>query len=119
MDKVDKLKKLIPLTETSFYILISLLEPLHGYGIMQKVEKLSNRRIRFGPGTLYGALNNLQEIGLIMPYEVTGGTERRKTYRITKMGEDLVSFEIERLEEMISNAKTLIEESRGDIDGSK
>jgi DNA-binding PadR family transcriptional regulator len=39
IDLNEKLKKLTPLTETSFYILISLLEPIHGYGIMQKVEK--------------------------------------------------------------------------------
>jgi DNA-binding PadR family transcriptional regulator len=72
----------------------------------------SCRRLR-RPGTLYGALNNLQEIGLIMPHEVDGGTERRKTYRITRMGEDLVQFEVARLEEMISNARILLEESRG------
>jgi DNA-binding PadR family transcriptional regulator len=112
-DQTEKLKKLSPLTETSFYVLISLLEPLHGYGVMQKVEKLSNGRIKFGPGTLYGALNNLQEIGLIMPHETGGETDRRKTYKITQTGMDLVEFEISRLEEMILNAKTLLAESRG------
>ena len=66
---MNKLKKLSPLTETSFYILISLLEPLHGYGIMQKVIKLSKGRIRLGAGTLYGALGNLVDMGLITPWE--------------------------------------------------
>jgi DNA-binding PadR family transcriptional regulator len=108
MAKELDLQKLMPLTETSFYILISLLEPLHGYAIMQKVEKLSNGRIMFGPGTLYGALNNLQALGLIAPHGETTGGERRKTYWITDAGRQLVDLEINRLQEMVSNAKMLV-----------
>lgn len=108
MAKELDLHKLMPLTETSFYILISLLEPLHGYAIMQKVEKLSNGRIMFGPGTLYGALNNLQSLGLIAPHGETTGGERRKTYWITDAGRQLVDLEINRLQEMVSNARMLV-----------
>ena len=51
----------IALTEAVFYILLSLVEPLHGYGIMQNVEKLSGGRVRLAAGTLYGAINTLLE----------------------------------------------------------
>ena len=108
MVKELDLHKLMPLTETSFYILISLLEPLHGYAIMQKVEKLSNGRIMFGPGTLYGALNNLQSLGLIAPHGETTERERRKTYWITDIGRQLVDLEINRLQEMVANARMLV-----------
>ena len=101
----------MPLTETSFYVLISLLSPLHGYGIMQKVEKLSNGRIIFGPGTLYGAINNLQSIGLISLYDSAASSERKKTYMVTDRGRSLINLEIERLKEMVKNAEKLIENS--------
>ncbi len=54
----------IALTEAVFYILLSLDEPLHGYGIMQNAERLSNGRVRLAAGTLYGALDTLQETAL-------------------------------------------------------
>ncbi len=119
MAKELDLRTLMPLTETSFYILISLLEPLHGYAIMQKVEKLSSGRIIFGPGTLYGALNNLQVLGLIAPYGKTTGSERRKTYWITDAGRQLVDLEIARLQEMVSNAKILVSALKETCDGKK
>ena len=91
---MNKLKKLSPLTETTFYILLSLLEPLHGYGIMQKVINLSKGRIHLGPGTLYGALSNLVDTGLIIPGKPEGSNSRRKIYMITGLGEELIELEI-------------------------
>lgn len=109
MNENNDLQKMMPLTETSFYVLISLLEPLHGYGIMQKVEKLSNGRIVFGPGTLYGAINNLQSLGLLSLYGDAGSNGRKKTYLVTNKGRDLINLEIKRLKEMVKNAEMLIE----------
>ena len=111
MDKLRRMKKYSPMTETMFYILIVLLRPLHGYGIMQKVEKLSEGRIRLGPGTLYGALANLVEAKLIQPQD--GGQDpgdRRKVYSITEFGIELIGFEVKRLEEMLNNTKMLLKE---------
>ena len=72
------------LTEAVFYILLSLDAPLHGYGIMQNVERLSGGRVRLAAGTLYGALTTLTERGWI---EAVGEDEgRRKEYRITPRG---------------------------------
>lgn len=105
---MNRIKKLSPLTETTFYILVSLLEPLHGYAIMQKVINLSNDRIHLGPGTLYGALSNMVGTGLIIPGEPNKQNSRRKTYIITELGKELIEFEVNRLEEMANNGKTLL-----------
>jgi len=108
MADINKIKKYSPLTETTFYILISLLRPLHGYGVMQKVERLSSGRIKLGPGTLYGALGNLLEAKMI---ELESGNEinnRRKVYRIRDLGINMIEYEIKRLEEMLKNGKDLI-----------
>lgn len=53
------------LTEAVYYILLSLVQPLHGYGIMQRAEALSGGRVKLAAGTLYGALSTLQERGWI------------------------------------------------------
>ena len=55
----------IALTESTYYILLSLYHPQHGYGIMQQTEQLSGGRVRLAAGTLYGALNSLCEKGWI------------------------------------------------------
>ena len=49
------------LTEVTFYILLSLYAPKHGYAVMQFIEEKTGGRLSLGAGTLYGALNSLQE----------------------------------------------------------
>ena len=59
--------KINSLSEQTFYILLSLLsEPLHGYGIIKKVEVMSNGNIVLAAGTLYGAIDNLKKSKLII-----------------------------------------------------
>ena len=105
--KAELIKKATPLTEASFYILIALNEPLHGYGVMQKVEELSQKRVQLGPGTLYGALSNLQNLGLI---ESVGesGNERRKLYCMTESGRMIAAHEINRFEELARHGRYLL-----------
>ena len=104
----ELIKKATPLTEASFYILIALSEPLHGYGVMQKVSELSAGRVQLGPGTLYGALSNLQALGLIESVEDKNGDERRKLYRMTSSGATIAVHEIKRFEEMARNGRILL-----------
>jgi len=95
------------MTEASFYILVSLSEPLHGYGVMQKVEELSQKRVQLGPGTLYGALSNLQTLGLIESVgEPTG--DRRKQYRMTEAGRFVAEHEVKRFEELARHGRLLL-----------
>ena len=82
-----------PLTEAVYYILLSLTEPLHGYGIMQKAEQLSSGRVRLAAGTLYGALNTLLEKGWIAAGAQEG---RQKRYRLTPQGREALTGELDR-----------------------
>lgn len=90
------------LTEAVYYILLSLFEPMHGYGIMQNVKDISRGRLSLGAGTLYGAINTMLEKGWITPHQTTAG-DRRKEYVITETGKAMVTMEISRLEELLRN----------------
>ncbi len=96
----------IVLTEAVYYILLSLFEPLHGYGIMQKVEQLSRGRVRLAAGTLYGAINTLLEKRWIraLPEE---SNSRKKEYVILEEGRQAVLSEISRLRELLNNGEKI------------
>ena len=95
------------LTEGVYYILLSLLEPLHGYGIIQNVEKLSAGRVRLAAGTLYGAINTLLEKGWIAALEGEADS-RKQEYVITDLGREMLAKELQRLEELVNNGKHLM-----------
>lgn len=97
----------IVLTEATFYILISLYIPRHGYAIMQNIKKISNDRVNLGPGTLYGALNTIQEKGWIKIADLNKN-ENKKEYIITDLGKTIVQNEIKRLEKLLFNGKNVI-----------
>jgi DNA-binding PadR family transcriptional regulator len=93
------MKMVEPLTEATFYILLSLShEPLHGYAIMQQVEQWSEGRIRFSTGTLYGALKRLLERGWIEQVETEESSRMRKAYQLTGTGREMLVAETRRLE---------------------
>lgn len=98
-----------PLTEATFYILLSLAPaPKHGYAIMKEVKALSNGRIVFSTGTLYGALRRLLEQGWIRRVidPVPNPTEReRKAYTLTDKGRKVVNIETERLRSLLRTAE--------------
>lgn len=96
------------LTEAVYYILLSLIEPLHGYGIMQNVEQLSNGRVKLAAGTLYGAITTLLEKGWIAA--LSGEKEsRKKEYLITDLGKEVLHSEIIRLKELLENGNRILE----------
>lgn len=101
------------LTEAVYYILLSLLEPMHGYGIMQNVEKLSGGRVKLAAGTLYGAISSMLEKGWIRAIDDSGSTSAqdsrgKKEYRITPEGCDVLKGEIIRLTELLENGKKIL-----------
>ncbi len=96
------------LTEAVYYILLSLIEPMHGYGIMQNVERLSNGRVKLAAGTLYGAINTLLEKGWITALSEEKGS-RKKEYIITARGKEMLHFELTRLKELIENGNRMLE----------
>jgi DNA-binding PadR family transcriptional regulator len=98
--------KNLPLTETVFYILLALMEPAHGYLIMQKVEELSGGQVRMAAGTLYGAVENLVKSKFIEP--VKGEDGRRKVYTITENGKQILRLDFERMQHMIAVTKDIL-----------
>ncbi len=86
--------KYLPLTEATYYIMLTLTEPLHGYAVMQKVEKISEGTVKVGPGTLYGVFTTLEKEGLIVKVKEE---ERRKIYTLTDKGKEVLLSQINRL----------------------
>lgn len=95
----------LPLTETSFFILLSLAStPKHGYGIIKEVEAMSAGRVVLAAGTLYSALRRMLEEGWIERVEDgnTGDDGReRKLYRLTELGRRIFELESERLRALV------------------
>lgn len=102
----------LPLTETVYYILLTLWEPAHGYLIMQKIEELSEGQVRMAAGTLYGALDNLLKSKLITP--TVSEDKRRKTYVITEKGKKLLEADFNRMIHMVKITKATVEEENND-----
>ena len=97
------------LTESTYYILLSLHTPQHGYGIMQRAEALSGGRVRLAAGTLYGALTSLCEKGWIAPLPM-GESSRKKEYRLTEQGLLVLKNELNRLRQLVANGETVLKE---------
>ena len=94
------------LTEAVFYILLSLHHPMHGYAIMQNIDKLTAGRVVLGPGTLYGAINALAQKKWIAAISA-GRDSRKKEYIITEAGRMVFCRELERLRELLSNGESV------------
>jgi DNA-binding PadR family transcriptional regulator len=97
----------IALTEATYYILLSLYTPQHGYGIMQKAEQMSQGRVRLAAGTLYGALNALCDKGWIIQLPVENGS-RKKEYKLTEKGLQVLKGELERLRQLVANGDSVL-----------
>jgi DNA-binding PadR family transcriptional regulator len=89
-----------PLTEGVYYMLLSLYEPRHGYGIMQFTGEMTNGRVQLGAGTIYGAIKSLVEKKWIEALDEDG---RKKEYIITELGTSVVKAEMNRLKELHEN----------------
>lgn len=86
-----------PMTETAFYILFCLQKPNHGYGVIQKVERMTSSEIRIAHGTMYGSLSKMEKDGLI---KFVKEDEKRKVYVITELGLEVLNLELERIKRL-------------------
>ncbi|MBR6040249.1 MAG: helix-turn-helix transcriptional regulator [Clostridia bacterium] len=99
----DKLKKVyVPMTESGFYILFCLQTPQHGYGISQQVKRMTGGAVTIGAGTMYGTLSKMEKDGLIRFYSEE---DKRRLYRITELGREVLETEIKRIERLYKNSK--------------
>ena len=94
------------LTEVTFYILLALYEPMHGYAIMQFIEEKTDGRLTLGAGTLYGAISSLMEKKWIEPSGEEAG--RKKEYCITELGKEIAEKELLRLQALTRIATEII-----------
>jgi len=98
-----------PLTESYFYIMLCLFEgPKHGYAIMQQTQELSGGRVKIGSGTMYGATSNMMKKGWIEECMDSSDGERRRSYRLTAAGQQVLMDERDRLHELVNNADKLM-----------
>jgi len=99
-------ERYIPLTESTYLIMLSLNRPMHGYGVMQEVKELTGGVVCLGPGTMYGALTALQERRMIEPIESAepvdgaGRGRQRKEYVLTALGREVLRLEQVRLQKL-------------------
>lgn len=110
---VEQAQSFLPLSEATYLILLALLQPNHGYGIMLAVE--AKRGVRIGPGTLYGALTNLLKQKLIRRENDDDGADvRRKLYALTSIGQMVIELECERLETLARIGRDSLKSVKGD-----
>src|SRR5712671_4882109 len=99
-----------PLTPAMFHVLLALAgDDLHGYAILKEVALRTGGKVRLSTGTLYGIIKRLLNDGLIAelrsrPAETDD--ERRRYYRLTPQGRQVATAEAERMDEILSIARS-------------
>jgi DNA-binding PadR family transcriptional regulator len=101
---------LLPLPTAVFHILVALADrDRHGYSIMQDVTARTDGKVRLSAGTLYSAVRRMLEQGLIVELHESpdpeSGDERRRYYRLTRLGRQAALAEARRLRDMLSQAQ--------------
>ena len=95
-------KVYVPMTETAFFILLCLRKPNHGYGIVQMVDKMTDGAIKLTPGTMYGSLSKMEKDKVI---SFVREEDKRKIYRITDLGSEVLDIELKRIERLSKIAR--------------
>src|SRR5579884_1809769 len=102
----------VPLTPAVFYILLALsIKERHGYEIMKQVQKDSDNQVKMGPGTLYGSIKRMIADKLIVEAEERPDPklddERRRYYKITEQGRQMLNAELKRFERALKVARSV------------
>jgi len=104
------LDQYLPLNHADFHIMLGLADTeRHGYAIMLHVEELTEGAVRLGPGTLYTSIKRLLEARMIQESGERPDAEiddqRRRYYRLTKLGRRVLAAETTRMERMLKHAR--------------
>jgi DNA-binding PadR family transcriptional regulator len=106
---MSALKRLARLDQKTHYILLALsARDLHGSGIARAVHDETQGELRLWPATLYGTLELMARDGLIEELEDDERppeSEKRRYYRITRLGEKALARETERLARLVKTAR--------------
>jgi DNA-binding PadR family transcriptional regulator len=92
----------IPLAPHDFEILLTLLDTgMHGYSIIQEIERRTDGEIEIGTSTLYAAIQRLVKAGILeetdRPSEMATDHSGRRYYRATVFGRGVARLEAERI----------------------
>ena len=104
----EQASSFLPLSTATLHILLSLAaEELHGYAIMQEVQRQSEGKYRLGPGTLYDNLQKMIDRGLVEELGKRPGDDdpRRRYYRLSTLGRGVLTAEISRLDDVVREGK--------------
>ena len=115
MPNSHKVKDTLPLSESTFFILLSLAPaPKHGYAIMKDTRILSEGRVLLSTGTLYGALKRMLESDWIERVDDTKSKDNRerKAYALTRTGRHVLEAELDRLHGLVAVARTRMARER-------
>jgi DNA-binding PadR family transcriptional regulator len=98
----------LPLSPATLHILLSLAaDELHGYAIMQEVQRQSEGKYKLGPGTLYDNLQKMIDRRLVEELGQRPGDDdpRRRYYRLSSLGRGVLAAEIARLDGVVREGK--------------
>jgi DNA-binding PadR family transcriptional regulator len=100
----------LPLHRDTFHILVSLADrDRHGYAVMQDVLERTDGALRLSPSSLYSSIRRLLELGLIEELaerpDPKHDDERRRYYRLTRLGRGVAAAEARRLERLLADAR--------------
>lgn len=98
-------KQLQNLTEPMYYVLLNLIKPIHGYGIMKNVDKMTCGRVKVGAGTLYSLLSRFEKEDIVMKISTQ---ESKKTYILTDKGREILKEEHTRLKQLVLDGDKLL-----------
>lgn len=104
----ERIESYLPLSSAALHILLALAgEDLHGYGIMQEIARQSDGIYKLGPGTLYDNLRKLIQDGWVQELGQRQGDDdpRRRYYRLTDGGGDVLRAETARLTQVVREAR--------------
>lgn len=105
-------KQLQNLTEPMYYVLLCLKMPIHGYGIMQKINQMTDGLVKVGPGTLYNLIARFEKEEIV---EQVSKINKKKIYVLTDKGLELLNEELCRLKRLVSDGEEILE---GENNGS-
>ena len=100
----------LPLHRDTFHILVSLADrDRHGYSVMKDVSERTDGALRLSPSSLYASIRRLLEKGLIEELadrpDPEHDDERRRYYRLTRLGRTVATAEARRLERLLIDAR--------------
>jgi DNA-binding PadR family transcriptional regulator len=100
----------LPLPRDTFHILVSLADKeRHGYSVMQDIAERTDGALRLSPSSLYASIKRLLEQGLIEELaerpDPQHDDERRRYYRLSRLGRQVAMAEAQRLERLLADAR--------------